>query len=240
MHIIKLRAYSKGTFGYWLLSVSAGGSAGAALYPDLITWRRSGHHLYDARISFESGRRLLRFSNAVANIGRGPLEMYGTVTADGTTNAYRRVYNEDGTWSDTLVGRFVFAGHADHNHWHFDDFADYNLRAANADGSAGSVVATSQKVSFANMDSMVYDPSLPGAPGSRVYTDTRQGISVGGADVYPWNLSGQFIDITSVADGTYWLESVVDPRNRLLELYNLNNAARMKLRICGSTVTIQR
>ena len=143
--------------------------------------------------------------------------------------AYQRTYNENNTFTDNLAA-FVFDGHKDHNHWHFADFATYNLRSVTANGGVGALVRTSQKVTFCLMDAIRYDP----AAGPSNYTCTSQGLSVGWADVYDASLSGQEIDITGVDDGTYWLESVADPVNRLRETNNANNAARIQIRSTGA------
>lgn len=237
-YTVKLRAYDRGAYGYCTLAVtSTAQGAGNPLYPDLITWREK---LEDVEIVDSGGTKLLRFSNAAANIGQGDLMLYGVVQPDGTTFAYQRVWNDNGTYTDHLAGTFLFAGHEDHNHWHFDDFADYNLRALAPDGSPGQIVATSQKVSFCLMDSVAYDLSLPSARLTAYHTCDRQGISIGWADLYARNLAGQNINLTAVADGVYWLESVADPNNRLLEMDDGNNVARLKIQIdqAGNTVAI--
>lgn len=231
-YTLKLRAYARGTYGYATLAVtSPSQGAGNPRLPDLIVWDR---YLRDASIE-GSSRKLLRFSNSVPNIGVGPLEMYGIVQPDGTTFGYQRVWNDNGTYSDYLAGTFVFEGHADHNHWHFADFADYNLRSVTAGGGVGAIVATSQKVTFCLEDVVRYDP----AAGSSDYTCSNQGISVGWADVYARTLEGQSIDITSVPNGQYWLESVVDPSNRLREMDDANNAARLRIEIDKTTNTVR-
>jgi len=91
-----------------------------------------------------------------------------------------------------------------------------------------------EKTSFCLIDGGVLDASLPNFVGSSTYTScssTVQGISVGWYDVYGKYLSGQNIDITDMDDGTYWLESVVDPDNTVLESDETNNVARVKVTI---------
>ncbi|MEJ7592501.1 MAG: lysyl oxidase family protein [Planctomycetaceae bacterium] len=58
---------------------------------------------------------------------------------------------------------------------------------------------------------------------------TDPGLSVGWADVYDRGLEGQSIDITNVPDGNYWLETVVDPDNRLMESNENNNVTRIQI-----------
>jgi hypothetical protein len=185
------------------------------------------------------GRKFIRFANSAANIGNGPLEVYGVVQSDGTTHAFQRVWNEDASFTDHPAGTFSFAGHQDHNHWHFDDFANYHLRVVAPGGGPGAIVASSTKVTFCLFDSTPFDRSLPGSPQNGVYSCESQGISVGWADVYTKDLEGQNIDITSVADGDYWLESVCDPDNRLREASDANNTARIKIRIKKANNSVQ-
>lgn len=230
-YTVKLRAYARGTGASCTLKVTAPTQGtGNPRRPDLIIWPQYLRQVYIS----EAGPKLLRLSNAAANIGRGPLELYAVVQPDGTTVAYQRTYNENNTFTDNLAGTFIFDGHQDHNHWHFADFATYNLRLVTDNGGVGAIVRTSQKVTFCLADVIRYDP----AAGPSNYTCGNQGISVGWSDVYDATLSGQDIDITGIDDGTYWLESVADPVNRIRETNNANNAARIQIQINGSSVAV--
>ena len=228
---LRLRAYDPGARGSCTLSL-AGGEPGSPLLPDLVTWEE---YLEDARISVEGGIRRLRFSNSVANRGAGPLEVYGVVESDGTTYAYQVVHNDDDTQTVHLVGTFSFAGHASHDHWHFDDFASYRL----VDPDSGTVVASSDKVSFCLLDSTRYTAeSVSNTAASAVYSCEDQGISVGWADVYGANLEGQYIELTGVADGTYDLVSIVNAAGALHESNSTNGTASVRVRIEGTTVEL--
>lgn len=243
---IRLRAYTKGASGYCSLTARAqgtGAGGGQAKLPDLFPWKKPGAYMYDAIVVMSGGRKYLRFSNAPTNAGQGPLELFGRVAADGTTQAYQRVFYTDGSYVDRLAGTFFFDGHEGHNHFHFADFAAYRLRAVASGDGVGAILRESDKVSFALLDVAAYDLSLPGAPRYGYYAppgsqSTHQGISVGWADVYGRNLADQGIDITGLADGTYWLESEIDPRGLLLEATRSNNVARLKLQLQGSLVSV--
>ena len=50
---------------------------------------------------------------------------------------------------------------------------------------------------------------------------------MGWADVYGAGLQDQWIDVTDVPSGRYWLEAIVDPANSILESNETNNAARI-------------
>src|SRR5687768_9276714 len=80
--------------------------AAAPLYPDLISWAKPGAYMYDAEIQTVNGRRVLRFSSAPTNKGRGPFELRGRVEDDGTTTAHQRVYYDDGSFTDHFAGVF--------------------------------------------------------------------------------------------------------------------------------------
>ncbi|MBI4664330.1 MAG: S8 family serine peptidase [Verrucomicrobia bacterium] len=199
-------------------------------------------------VTVENNRKLLRFSNATANLGAGALEVFAKNNTSGTTEAFQRIFTLDGncSWSPAstnFVGSFRF--HPEHDHWHLEDFAKYELRNVAADGSMGTAVhATSGKVSFCLMDSVRMDGSLRHAS-NQTYAECNQsrpqGISVGWADVYQWYLPGQSLDITGLPNGDYWLVSVTDPSNLLDEgggAAESDNTATLKLRIQDNRVWV--
>ncbi|MBI2949460.1 MAG: hypothetical protein HYY23_17620 [Verrucomicrobia bacterium] len=213
-------------------------------YPDLQTMPPT-----DLRIQNESStsQKLLRFSNWIVNRGRGRLEIIPINNANGTTDAWQRLYSHDanGNWyvvSTAFVGQFDF--HPEHNHWHFENFARYQLRNTAADGSVGStLLSDNSKVSFCVEDVSLADSQLSHVE-PQTYTECTQtkpqGLSVGWADVYAWDLFGQSLDVTGLPDGDYWLLSTSDPDNLLNEgggALESNNTAALKIRIEGMNVT---
>jgi hypothetical protein len=201
--------------------------------PDLAVWANpKDGYLYnwyiDSNEPLMPGRTLLRLSNAVVNLGKGPMELRGgSINSEGKQEVFQRIYDDDGSFSDRLAGTFVF--HLEHAHVHFEDFAQYNLRTVTLGDGVGDIVATGGKVSFCLLDVAKYSGSVHGAPHTEHYRtcNSFQGISVGWADVYHSVLADQWIDITDVPDGQYWLESVVDPSNRIVELNETNNVTRI-------------
>lgn len=201
------------------------------LLPDLITVQR---HLYDWAIDRSTFRNrvLLRFSNGTANIGRGPLEIKGAAIAEGKQEVYQRIYTRSGTFTSRYAGTYVY--HPEHRHTHFEDYASYRLREIEGSEGVGPVIASSDKVSFCLYDEYVHNSRLPHYNRNRRYRSCNtniQGISVGWKDVYGKELADQWIDITEVLPGEYWLESEVDPYNRLIESNEGNNVARIRVRI---------
>jgi hypothetical protein len=208
-------------------------AAAVDLLPDMIV-RESDLYDHDISTSVEAGRVHLRLANGTANIGDGPLHILGGPEDPfgNTQEVLQRVFADDGTWYDRLAGHFIF--HPTHGHVHFEKWALYQLREILPGDGVGDVVAAGTKTSFCLIDGGVHDASLPGFTGGSTYTScgsSQQGISVGWYDVYGRTLYGQNIDITDVPDGTYWLESIVDPDDVVLESDETNNAARIKVTI---------
>jgi hypothetical protein len=217
--------------------------AAEPLLPDLIT---KADTLNDRELDFETqpGRVLLRFSNAVGNVGYGPLEIRGGNAGASTQEVVQRIYLSDQSFVDRRAGTFSF--HAEHSHVHFDSFASYQLRRVTPGNGIGPVVAESAKVSFCLQDSEAVSANKSGIFEDRYKFcgNDQQGISLGFADVYRKSLPGQFIDITAVPAGIYWLQSTADPENRILESNESNNSAQILLEVRrgspSSTVSARR
>ncbi|HZN68745.1 MAG TPA: lysyl oxidase family protein [Tepidisphaeraceae bacterium] len=219
------------------LSMSpAAAAAGAQLLPDLVALAdeaRGYVHGWSMDGGSSPGRALLRLTTAVANVGSGPLELRGGESRpDGTQEVFQRVYDGGGGSTDHLAGSFTH--HPDHGHIHFDDFTRYSIREIRPGGRVGDVLGSGQKVSFCLIDQYAH-ASLPGSPAAAVYVDcsdgSRQGISVGWADVYQKGLPDQWVDVTDIPAGRYWLEVVVDPDDRITESDESNNAVRIEVQI---------
>lgn len=186
--------------------------------------------------STKPGRKLLRFSNTVWNAGDGRLELRPE-NVGGQTKAYQRLYTHDaaGAWSllrEEQAGTFDY--HEAHLHWHFNKFAQYVVRRDVA-GTVGPPLGfTGEKTTFCIIDT-VKVATLPHSPSRAQYTqcnqDSTTGISVGWGDKYGWWLDGQWVDVTGLADGVYWLES--SATTKLVETDTSNNAAATRFRLLG-------
>ena len=117
----------------WLLllplsACPAAAGAGDPLYPNLRGLAPS--ELRPSVVSIDGvDHHVLRFTAAIENVGPGPLELPGD-SSSGQTVVYQRVYDTAGQVTESPVGTFVF--HPEHNHWHFEHFADYELWARDA------------------------------------------------------------------------------------------------------------
>ncbi len=244
--------------GAWLLlsspAATAGSQSGPSLLPDLVVETPSQIVLERAT---GSKKTFLRFSHTTANIGQGPLEIYPDLNTEtcGTEGdrgrvAYQAIFQDseagggpDGVYdraedTETVtepVGCMIF--HDIHNHYHFEDFALYELYRMRT----GQLRETSDKVSFCVVDILNPHPGLPGAPNQGFYgfsncdaDDGTHGISVGWADIYNAGTPGQEFDVSDRSPGRYCLVARTDPADRLDEVASGgedNNAQAVQIRV---------
>lgn len=181
----------------------------------------------------------IRFSAWTINRGTGPLELRGGATQGGTQDVYQRIYDSDGSYTERLAGNFAIVN----GRLRFTDSADYFLREVTSNDGVGGVVASNQKVAYCLVDSFKLTNPPPSTPPSAVYGGTYpacgqiMGISIGWVDFYGPQLTGQSIVLTGVSNGTYWLELVADPLNRLSELDETNNISREKVTVATTNFT---
>lgn len=207
------------------------------LRPDIVT---NPSYLYENYHEHKSdGTVLLWLSNGTSNVGAGQLYLYGILPAnpDGSQDVKQRIFDSTGqNYIDTLVGRFIY--HQEHQHIHFEDWAIYRIRqidwVSDPQNGVGAIVSEGDKTSFCIEDMYRLNPPLPNSPASAVFHScdtTVQGLSIGWEDVYVALLPGQFVDITNVPNGLYWLESQADPDNNVLESNENNNTARIQVQV---------
>jgi len=230
---IQIKGAAGGTGEFALNWGGSGLSGSAPMLPDIVSVAsQSNSFMYGWYLDQTEipGRTLLRTSTATANVGAGKLELRGS---SANPAVYQRVFNLNGTYNDRFAGTFTF--HPTHGHLHFDDWLQFHIRAVTPGNGVGDIIASGGKTSFGILDVDPHDLNLPGAPSSGQYNGGLvQGISIGWRDVYDSDLPDQWIDVTNVPPGTYWLESVVDPDNRVLESNETNNTARIQITYAGS------
>jgi hypothetical protein len=160
--------------------------------------------------------------------------MRGETVSNNKTKVYQRIYDDIGNVTEAYVGDFIF--HEGHNHWHFENFAEYELwtrdeydRWIASGRNNGQAQRRGSKTTFCIIDTAKVQ-NLPGSPASAQYTQcgqVLQGLSVGWGDTYSYSLPDQWIDLgaTSLPNGNYVLRSIADPRNIIAESVG-NDAAR--------------
>jgi hypothetical protein len=191
----------------------------------------------------DAGKDFLQFSATVWNAGPSPLVLDGfRQQGKDLMDAYQYFYDAQGKqvgYSNT--GTLEWDGRDGHNHWHFTDFARYSLL-----NSKQTEVVRSQKEAFclAATDAIDYtvktanwhpaNTDLHTACGNHGSLSVREVLDVGSGDTYVQSLPGQSFDITNLANGTYYVQVVANPENRLFESSTKNNVALRQV-ILGGT-----
>ena len=195
------------------------------------------------------GRRLLRFSSILVNVGAGRFEARGRRPGTGThtMRVRQRIYNGAGGYRTVRTGAVMyFAGgrHGDdgHFHWHIRNLEKFKLTRLDN----GRKVGTIAKHGFCFFDNYRYGSTRPpfytaarGACGdSSSDLRVRMGLSRGWGDIYKWNLPGQYINITGLSPGRYRLRGVADPSGWFKERDNSNNFTWVDLQIGRNGVRV--
>jgi hypothetical protein len=190
------------------------------------------------------GRRLLRFSTVIVNVGEGAFELHGSRPAGAPTMAVdQRVYDTSGGSRVIETPASMYYSGDGHNHWHVRDLETYEL--ARVDNSRQ--VGTGAKHGFCFWDNTPFRLSLPFAPQAPVYrgcgvaADTAVviGLSVGWGDRYAATLPDQYIDVTGLGSGHYRLSATADADNWFLESDGTDNGTWVDLRIGRHGVDVE-
>ena len=213
-------------------------ASAAPLLPDLRMAR-----LRDFKIESSSGRRLLRFTTVIVNVGGGPFEVQGSRLSTSDPMTGRQCVYEGSTC--TLQSTEVAMGWAGdgHNHFHVIGLEEYELDRLDN----GALVGTGAKTGFCFYDNTRHDLSLPEAPSSAVYTScgrstdlaVTMGLSVGWGDTYYWSLAYQWVDVTGLAAGRYRLWATADPQNWFVETDDANNFTWVDLQLKGKASSVR-
>lgn len=190
-------------------------TAGGEALPDL-----SMKPLSDFQIQWVNGRRMLRFTAMMVNIGAGHFEVRGSRSSTSQPMLVSQVIYETSARNSPIARTVPTGAHGKwsgdgHNHWHVQEMMRYDLWGGNG-------TMRGAKVGFCFLDSDPYNLSLPGAGSSFYYRGSwcstspsalsnRMGISIGWGDEYEWYLAWQWVDITGVSGGTYTVRAKVDP-----------------------------
>jgi hypothetical protein len=155
----------------------------------------------------------------------------------GQCHAVQYVAEADGATVTRPAGDCEF--HPEHGHFHYDALLGYSLHSVDtATGGIGPTVSVSHKESFCLTDDDYFGYGTPGPNGPHQYvgqpdcnvpkslttpgaapesgTFVTEGITPGWGDVYTWDTPDQFIDVTHVPSGTYWVVEETNPAGSLL------------------------
>ncbi len=195
--------------------------------------------LADWRIQNANGRRLLRFTTIMGNVGPGHFEVRGRRPDRAAKQMKIRqvIFDSRGGWrtvSTGAVGKYSGDGH---DHWHVQRIMTYEMYRVDQP----SVLRAGAKTGFCFLDTTPWKLSLPHARqrpyyqeewcGTRRTLANRVGISVGWGDRYPWNFAFQWIDITGLRSGQYVVRATVDIGNWYREVDDYDNCKWTRIRI---------
>ena len=159
----------------------------------------------------------------------GPLIIHGhrSTTAE-PMMADQIIDHGDGQTSRPNIGQLVYEeypGSVSHRHWHYKGFDRYQLRST----SDLSLVRPDNKAGFCLSDPM-YALDYCGSQKPAALT-VDEGLGPDTTDYYNPNLEGQYIDVTGVPPGNYWLVHWVNSAKQICESSYTNNAAALKIRL---------
>jgi hypothetical protein len=225
-----------------LLAPAGRASAASDRLPDLAMARL--RHIVTTNTA--DGRRLLRFSAIIVNVGEGPFELRSRrPNRSSRWSARQVIYDTDGAAHTVATPsvRLVYEGDG-HDHWHVKGLEQYQLAPLGNNGRG----RIGHKVGFCFFDNYQYELSLPGAPqdpgyrregcGTNGSVRLRNGLSVGWGDIYHRSLPGQYIDITGLPDGIYRLRATADQAKVFLESNDANNSTWADVWIDAGGVTV--
>ena len=188
------------------------------------------------------GHDYLAFAATVWNAGTSPLVVEGS-RAPGADlmQARQYFYDRSGRQLGWIpVGSMAYDPKLGHQHWHFLDFAQYNLLS-----SAKQQLVRSQKEAFCLAPTDAIDLLRPDAnwqPGSvglfsqcgqTTSLGIREALDVGWGDTYGQFLPGQSFDITDLANGTYFIQVLANPEGNLYETDLTNNESLRRIILAG-------
>ena len=193
-------------------------------------------------IDLNPKRTQLRFAATVWNAGSSALVLDGFRNSgdQSVMDTYQYFFDAQGKQTGyQQVGSMKYHD-ANHDHWHYEDFAEYSLVDADK-----KTVGVSKKISFCLANTDPVDLTVPGADwmqgpddlGSMCGDDSalsvRQQLSAGHGDTYMQYRAGQAISVKDLPNGTYYLKVHANPFGRLVESDATNNVSYRRIRLVG-------
>lgn len=190
-----------------------------------------------------AGKDYLAFSANVWNAGPAPLVVDGfrKPGAD-LMDSYQYFYDAKGKQVGYApAGTMEWDPRIGHEHWHFTDFASYRLLAADQkeivkSGKEAFCLANTDAIDYTvkNANWHPYNTDLSTACGQQNSISVREVLDVGSGDTYTQYRPGQSFDITGLPNGTYYIQVIANPANRLQETDTKNNVSLRKVVLGGT------
>src|SRR5580693_2484485 len=174
-------------------------------------------------------------------VGNAPLDVEGFRShGSPVMKAYQYFWQDIHIIGRLRAGTMGFDSKKGHNHWHFEQFAQYRL--LNSDKSlavrsheVGFCIAPTVPVDLAE-PAAVWQPSFlgfGGQCGSPTALWVQEMMPVGWGDTYFQSVAGQSFDLTGLRNGTYYIEVVANPEKVLHETDTANDVSLRKVVLGG-------
>jgi hypothetical protein len=136
----------------------------------------------------------------------------------------------------------LFDNAPDEQEWHFQQFAQYRLLDASK-----TTALLSHKEAFCIAPTNAYDLLRPGAPwqpdefglgegncGESTALWVRERLPLGWGDTYTQDQDGQNFNVTSLPNGTYYIEVIANP-DKVIHATDMANNVSLRKIILGGT-----
>lgn len=210
-----------------LVAPAGAAQPAGALLPDLISDPPNPSFFKELNAADGSTQLVVTFDGYVHNIGDGALDVMGNPQlADGM----RQRVSTNGEWEDVGSPTVRFEVDDGHNHFHLIEVVEYVLW----NELQGQQTAIGSKVGFCLVDSEQMSAGVDetySEEGNKfceednpAATELQMGISPGWRDTYDATTTLQWVDVSSVAPGRYWIGAITDPNDEIVESDEDNNS----------------
>jgi hypothetical protein len=193
-------------------------------------------------VNYNDGREYLTFGATVWNAGPSALVVEGFRRPNSSImDAYEYFTRYGKRIGRKKVGTMEYDARVGHQHWHFHDFATYELLDEN---QANPVRSGKEAFCLANTDAidlLVHNAKwrlnfddLGSVCGNSSSTFVREALSVGYGDTYSQARPGQAFDITDLPNGTYYIRISANPLHRLADHNSTNDVSVRQVVLHGT------
>ena len=213
----------------------------ASTLPDLVplpSWGISVAHLKKTKTQPASDQ--LDFG-ATVWVGNAPLDVEGFRShGSPIMKAYQYFWRSGQIIGRLRAGTMGFDSKKGHNHWHFEQFAQYQLlnsaqHPAVRSHKVGFCIAPTDPVDLLEPNA-VWQPSFlgfGGQCGSTTALWVQEMMPVGWGDTYFQSVAGQSFNITGLPNGTYYIQVTANPLRVLHETDTSNDVSLRQVILGG-------
>jgi hypothetical protein len=185
----------------------------------------------------------------IVNIGAGPFQLYGydtdgIATRGDILHVRQQILQSDWTFRERNTTATMKWAADGHNHWHILDVQWFKLQNLH-----GTTLLKTAKTGFCFLDSYPYGSSKPSRYNSANFVcqsspngTVPMGTSVRWGDIYRSTIAFQWIDITGLPSGDYFIKIIADPPwetgGRFTESNESNNRGWTRIHLTRTTVSV--